>query len=232
MKPYYQHAGITIFHGDCREILPTLHQVDSVITDPVWPNATVPLAGFDNPHALLEAALQVVETSRIVIHLGVDTDPRFLSAVPDCWPFLRVCWMRFARPSYKGRLLNGSEVAYVFGEPPAPKDGHILMTGESRTEEWKRSAQTENECTNTASGKRTAGHPCPRRLQHLLWLVKWYGGKSVIDPFSGSGTTLEAAHRLGVPAIGIEIEEKYCEIAAKRLSQEVLNFAPELEPTK
>ncbi len=229
MKPYYSHAGIQIFHGDAREILPELPQVESCITDPVWPNATVHLQGFDNPHALLEAALHVIRVSRIVIHLGVDTDPRFLSAVPELWPFLRVCWMRFARPSYKGRLLNGSEVAYVFGDPPAPNGGHILMPGESRTEEWRKSAQTENEKTNTDSSRRTVGHPCPRRLQHLLWLVKNFGGASVVDPFSGSGTTLEAAHRLGIPAIGIEIEEKYCEIAALRLSQSVLEFEEEHE---
>ena len=226
MKPYYSHAGITIYHGDCREILPTLQDAAALITDPVWPNATA-FPHIQNPTRLLSEVLEVwgLKSKRLVIHLGVDSDPRFLRAIPEYWPFLRVCWLRFARPSYKGRLLNGSECAYIFGEPPQTIDGKFLMSGESRTGgEWSKRSQTEGEITNTASGQRTPGHPCPRRLQHLLWLVKWYGGGLVVDPFVGSGTTLEAAHRIGLPAIGIEIEEKYCAIAAKRLEQEVLDF--------
>jgi len=65
-------------------------------------------------------------------------------------------------------------------------------------------------------------HPSPRRLEHLRWLVKWFAGGSVLDPFAGSGTTGVACKAAGVPCILIEIEERYCEIAAKRLSQEVL----------
>jgi hypothetical protein len=68
-------------------------------------------------------------------------------------------------------------------------------------------------------------HPCPRRIQHVQWLCNHFGGSSVLDPFCGSGTTLVAAKKLGLTAIGIEIEEKYCEIAARRLSQGVLALA-------
>lgn len=235
MKPYFSGSGITIYHGDCREILPQLpnfdlvYLADSIITDPVWPNASVPLAGAGNPFGLLEETLKLVLVRRLVVHLGCDTDPRFLLAVPQQLPFLRVCWMRYARPSYKGRLLNGSEVAYVFGEAPPVTEGHMLMSGESTNTEatlnnaWRVSDRTEGEVCNTDNRKRADGHPCPRRIQHVEWLVRWYGGRCVIDPFAGSGTTLVAAASLDRRAIGIEIEEKYCELAAKRLeSQAVL----------
>jgi site-specific DNA-methyltransferase (adenine-specific) len=68
------------------------------------------------------------------------------------------------------------------------------------------------------------GHPCPKPVEWALWLVERCcpASGTVLDPFMGSGTTLRAAKDIGRKAIGIEIEEKYCEIAAKRLAQEVL----------
>jgi site-specific DNA-methyltransferase (adenine-specific) len=70
------------------------------------------------------------------------------------------------------------------------------------------------------------GHPCPKPLPVIKWIVSRVSleGETIIDPFMGSGTTLRAAKDLGRKAIGIEIEERYCEIAAKRMSQEVMNF--------
>ena len=65
-------------------------------------------------------------------------------------------------------------------------------------------------------------HPSPRRFEHVAWLVNLYSEGAVLDPFAGAGTTLLAAKNCGQTAIGIEIEERYCEIAARRLSQEVL----------
>ncbi|KKK85110.1 hypothetical protein LCGC14_2776570, partial [marine sediment metagenome] len=70
------------------------------------------------------------------------------------------------------------------------------------------------------------GHPCSRALGHFRWLVSWWSlpGETILDPFMGSGTTLRAAKDLGRKAIGIEIEERYCEIAAKRCSQSVMRL--------
>jgi site-specific DNA-methyltransferase (adenine-specific) len=69
-------------------------------------------------------------------------------------------------------------------------------------------------------------HPCPKPEELCRYVVDLFSanGQLVVDPFMGSGTTLRAAKDLGRRAIGIEICEEYCEIAAKRLSQKVLNF--------
>jgi hypothetical protein len=86
--PYYEHAGVTIYHGDAREILPEL-SADTIITDPVWPNSIFPKVA--DPEQLLKETLAVAVVKRIVIHLGCDSDPRFLRSVPSSFPFIRFC---------------------------------------------------------------------------------------------------------------------------------------------
>lgn len=208
VKPYYDHAGVTIYHGDAREIMPQL-TVDSVITDPVWPNAVIPLFGHDDPQGMLASVLEVATATRLAVHLGCDSDPRFLQAVPTRWPFFRACWLDLSRPHYKGRLLAGAEVAYLFGEPPPSRPGAHVIPGMNRD--------------HAAEGRQSA-HPCPRKIGHARWLVNWWSapGDLVCDPFMGSGTTLRAAKDCGRRAIGIEVEEAYCEMAATRMAQEVM----------
>lgn len=207
-QPYYDHAGITIYHGDCREILPEI-AADSLITDPVWPNASVPLFGFDDPHKMLAEAFQWLPTlpSRAAIHLGCDSDPRFLTAVPGCLEFFRSVSMEIVRCGYKGRLLMTGDVAYLFGNPPASAPGKHVIPGK---------------CVDSDGKGKQSDHPCPRKIKHVKWLVNWWSEESdlIVDPFMGSGTTLVAAKDLGRRAVGIEVEEKYCEMAAKRLVQE------------
>ncbi|MDO8672715.1 MAG: site-specific DNA-methyltransferase [Dehalococcoidia bacterium] len=79
-------------------------------------------------------------------------------------------------------------------------------------------------CRDSSSDGKQSAHPCPRKIGHVRWLVsKWSApGDCIIDPFMGSGTTILAAKSLGRRAIGIEIEEAYCRIAANRLQQDVL----------
>ncbi len=225
LSPYYDHAGITIYHGDCRDILPELQQPDTCIVDPVWPNSVFP--GVQDPQQLFHEMCFFLTSDRLVVHLGCTSDPRFLAAVPSRYPFLRTCWLRYARPSYRGRILVGSDVAYGYGIAPPSREGRHVLSGESIAR------NNSNKLQNTGRGSGTSDeiaykempHPAPRRLEHLKWLVKVFADKGVLDPFCGTGTTLEAAKEAGLPAIGIEIEEKYCEIAAKRLSQEVFQFS-------
>lgn len=234
MHPYYQDSLCTIYHGDCREILPKLeHQPDTCIVDPVWPNSV--FRGVKNPQSLFAECCEVLTVDRIVVHLGCTSDPRFLAAVPTRFPFLRVCWLRYARPSYRGRILIGSDVAYGYGTAPAARPGRHLLSGESCAR------NNSNKGQHTGRGDKTSEmvdydelpHPSPRRIEHLLWLINVFSEDSILDPFMGSGTTLRAAKDLGLKAIGIEIEESYCEIAANRLAQECLHFAapePRQEP--
>jgi len=206
---YFEADDIRIYHGDCREILPSI-AAEAIVTDPVWPN--VPpglLAGSDRPAELLAEALDLATMKRVVIQMGGNSDPRILAGVPRRFGFGRVCWLEYARPSYIGRYLNSADVAYVFGEWPASAPGRRVLPGKV----------THTSQPRSRNGLPPRGvHPCPRVLSHVRWLVGWFGGASVVDPFMGSGTTLLAAQDLGIPAVGIEVEERYCEAAAARLT--------------
>ncbi len=208
MKPYYEHAGITIHHGDCREFD---FSVDAVITDPVWPNAPSGMfPSVPDPAALLRQMFNTHRAKRVAIVLRHDSDPRFLLSVPAAYPFFRTMILPYVIPGYIGRKLGGDELAFCFGEPGAYLQGRHLVPG--RAPNVQPSQRPPN------------GHPCSRAQPHMDFVVTWWSdaGELVLDPFMGSGTTLVAAKRLGRRAIGIETEERYCEIAAERLSQETL----------
>ena len=209
-SPYYQDGAVTIYNADCRDILPAI-QADVVVTDPVWPNAHPDLAGSDDPLGLWQSALPLFppELSRLVVWLGCQSDPRFLAGVPPRWPFLRMQYLRRAVPSYNGRCLVTGDVAYAFGDWPTARAGARVMPGEKSA---------------TSKRGKKHDHPAERNAEHAQWIVGWWvaPGETVLDPFAGVGTTLVAAKHAGRQAIGIEIEERYCEIAAKRMAQEVL----------
>lgn len=212
MSPYLRSGGITLYHGDAREVFPALGvEVTTVITDPVWPNSIASLAGSEDPAGLFAETMSLVTDSvrRIVVQLGCDSDPRFLRGLPDRFPFLRTCWLEYVRPHYKGRLLYTNDVAYVFGDWPPSRSGARVIPGRFLA---------------TDSTKRTPHHSCPRKQSHVDWLVGWFGETMILDPFAGTGSTLVAAKFAGMEAIGIEIEERYCELAAKKLEQGALTF--------
>ena len=231
MKPYYQDEWVTIYCGDCREILPQLEVTDALITDPVWPNGDTRLAGADRAVELFREMCEIIPSTikRLVVQLGGDTDPRLLSVIPLRWPFLRVVWLRYANPSYKGRLLLTSDVAYAYGTWPRYIKGRQVIGGEytsTRADKlfMRHDGKHKNKLMNRTDISADLPHPCARRYEHVRWLVKQFSDYEVIDPFAGSGTTLLAAKNMNRKAVGIEIKEEYCEVAVKRLSQMVMNI--------
>ena len=197
-------GNATLFLGDCLEVLaslPPCFSVDAVITDPVWPNCPVGmLAGADGTQQdLLAKALELIQAGAVVVVLGFDSDPRFLSAVPARWPYIRSQQLPYAFPGYRGRLLAGDEMAYVFGSIP---NGRGVIPGRARTK---------------TRAKERIGHPCPRQDIHMRDLVGWWSRESVLDPFMGAGTTGTAAVALGRKFMGIEIDERYFDIACRQI---------------
>lgn len=222
MKPYYEEPGITIYCGDCREILPQI-EVDAIVTDPVWPNCPANLIeGSSRSWDLFrEFCAEIpLSTKRLAIELRNDCDPRFLGPIPARFPFVQAMWCQYAIPGYIGRVLGGNEVVYVFGSPVPSAPGRRVIPSIAPI------AQPGDRPAN--------GHPCSRALVHQKFIVKWCSdpAETICDPFMGSGTSLVAAKQLGRCAIGIEIEPKYCDIAIDRLCQEVFRFDPVPEPVE
>ena len=199
---------VKIITGDCREVIPGLQNIDVVITDPVWPNCPPGLLeGWDRPVELLREALAPLPDSvkRLVIVLRSDSDPRFLTAVPQRWKFICLQAMSYVVPMYLGRVLGGTEIAYCFGEPIPSREGKRVIPM------WGPKAQPGDRPPN--------GHPCSRALPHMDWLVSWWSveGETVLEPFCGSGTIPLSAKRQYRNAIGIEANPIWAELARSRI---------------
>lgn len=227
MRPYYSEPGVVIYHGDAREAGNLELEVEAVVTDPVWPNCEHIFPGIDAAELMRETLEGFWNCRRIVIQLGCNSDPRFLECVPSKWKYLRTCYLEYAVVGYIGRILRDAEVAYVFGDAPDSKPGARVMPGRVIATRSNNDKGWGNKGRNLAQVQNAVAampHPTRRLIQHVRWLCKWFGGSSVCDPFMGSGTTALACKSIGIPFTGIEIEERYCELAAKRISQGVLDL--------
>ncbi len=221
MKPYYQDSAVTIFHGDCREMSLWIHPCDLLLTDPPY---GVEMGSKDyaigSQHGL-------VREKYASYH---DTYDEFLNiVVPALKHAMEFCkrGMVFMSAHRLQDLPRFDSLGGIFNSSACARDcwgfstflpialyGHDPTIGNgSRSKVLVNNDVTEKN-----------GHPCPKPYKWISWCVSRGSteGETILDPFMGSGTTLRAAKDLGRKAIGIEIEEKYCEIAARRMEQEVL----------
>jgi site-specific DNA-methyltransferase (adenine-specific) len=210
MKPYYQQDGITIYHGDCREVLPHIAHFDVIVSDPPYGcSATTgwggvydgfELVGDDN----LEMRDWLIGKSVLGLPLIVFGSPRIRA--PFCTA--KLIWA-------KGEHTGMGDLSF----PWKPDYEEIYIFGKSFN--GPRTSSVLTFYARTDSGRH---HPTEKPLGLMKELLRKCPAGIVLDPFVGSGSTLCAAKDLGRQAIGIEIEERYCEIAAKRLAQGVLDF--------
>ncbi len=224
MTPYYEHAGITIYHGDCRELLPDFGTFRLVVTDPpyVFGIASTSQEGKaggwgDLMNSAAWYAIMLKEFKRITsnsqgaawVFNSWRSFPVLARAAYEArWPVesLMVWDKEWIGPGGQRGLRPSYELAALFAQPDfAIKNRGIPDIWRSK---W--------------SGTKPSGHPAEKPSELISRIIRESGGGDVLDPFMGSGTTLVSAKAQGHRAIGIEIEERYCEIAAKRLSQEVL----------
>jgi len=207
--PYYDDGkGIVIYLGDCRDILPHLPKVDLVLTDP--------------PYGI-ERFKKGFGTTRFKGHgaekNGIEWDVKpmaeQLAIILQCAP-LSVIWgaNNFDLPTSEYFLVwdkqqtvpnfASAELAYTNIKIPAKV--------------FRYSIHQHNQDSSHE-------HPTQKPIELMKWCLEFVPeAQSILDPYCGSGTTLRAAKDLGRKCIGIEIEEKYCEIAARRLGQEVLDL--------
>jgi len=206
VKPYYQDDLVTLYHGDCREILPGLVG-DVIVTDPPygmtyssgWSGATI--AG----DTTTEARDTVLATWA----------PR-PALVFGRWSCPRPASTRHVLIWDKGDWPGMGDLSLPWG----PSTEEIYVIGGGFVGKRRGSIVRD---TKRPSGE-SALHPTEKPLGLMEALVRACPPGVIVDPFAGSGSTLAAAKSLGRTAIGIEIEERYCEVAATRLSQGVLDF--------
>ena len=214
LKPYYDHDGILIYNADCKDVLPTLGSFDILLTDPPYG------IGADNRKQIL---------SRGKLAVPIDYGESDWDSAPPDSDLLKVC-----RQLCKSQVLWGGN---YFDVPPSScwlvwdkdngsndfADCELAWTNLQkavRKFKWRWNGMLQEKA---GRHKEHRVHPTQKPVPLMRWCLSLVpDAKTVLDPFMGSGTTLVAAKLEGRKAVGIEINEKYCEAAANRLAQGVL----------
>ena len=210
--PYYDEDGITIYHGDCLDVLPSL-TFDVVVTDPPY--------GIDLNTDYSRPSTPASRCYPRVLGDDEPFDPAHLTAYPRVVMFGAnhyaerlppsrgwVVWDKITRNDVTAGQISDAELAWTNCLPRTRVFRHMWNGGfrASERDAWH--------------------HPTQKPVALMSWLLDLVSkpGEVVCDPYMGSGPTLRAAKDLGRRAIGVELSEAYCEIAAKRLAQGVLDF--------
>ncbi len=225
MKPYYQDEAVTIYHGDCRDILPTLPRVDLVLTDPPYKHTGLGGGGFgghqfyhdefvqsmcdfdlrEYSKLLMEAAPMLIafHSRDLIVHyanLAGDWNRLYDLHVwykPNAIPFTHHTWKT-----------DIEYLALVWAKKPG----------------WTQANQALHSKVFIAPICQDSLHPTAKPVPLLAKYIYILDAQIIVDPFMGSGTTLRAAKDLGRKSIGIEIEERFCEVAANRCRQMVMDL--------
>ena len=216
-EPYYQAGGITIYHGDCRDVLPGLAEYSAVVSEVPYGRAL--RSGWNGAHGdcriendktteLRDWMLLQIKTPAIVF--GSPFVPRPIGVTPD-----RVLiWD-------KGEHVGMGDLSW----PWKPNYEEIYIIGNGFNGPRSGSVLHHLAIAGTVAVTQGRDHPTQKPVSLMRALILKCPTGTILDPFMGSGSTLRAAKDLGRRAIGIEIEERYCDVAARRLQQEVMDLA-------
>lgn len=229
-KPYYEDGSVTIYHGDCLELMPLI-EADVLVTDPPYGVRWTGTShhGRINPRTGKRVMGKTRAIGESVRNDNVPFDP---GALLD----LGLPTVMFGANHFSSRLPDSpswivwdKRVDGKFG--PNQADCEMAWTNLGGPARMFRLVWniTSRKTDLGSEGKRgsladSILHPTQKPVRLMRWVLARCPDGVVCDPFLGSGTTLRAAKDLGRKAIGIELEERYCQIAAERCSQEVLDL--------
>lgn len=210
VKPYYEEPGITIYNADCRDILPHLEPVDLVLTDPPY-------------------GMNFQSNYRHIKHEGIFGDNelpieviKVLAKIPNNASYIFCRWDNLSQMPPPKSVLAWVKNNWSMGDLEHEHGRQWEAICFYQLVGHKFIKRIPDVIHNDRTGNNL--HPTEKPVDLMMRLISCNEGDIILDPFMGSGTTLRAAKDLGRKAIGIEIEEKYCEIAVKRLQQEVFPF--------
>lgn len=215
MSLYYQDEHVTLYHGDCLEEAAWL-EADVLVTDPPYGMSYVSNMNRDRRNTKL---------GRVI---AADKTTAARDAALDAWDGPALVFGRWncERPAHtRARLIWDKTPCGFMGDLSLPwgsAEEEVYVLGDG----WvgKREANVLRCQMLMSADRERPDHPTPKPVPLMERLIEKCPPGIIADPFAGSGATLLAARNLGRKAIGVELEERYCEVIARRLDQQCFDF--------